>query len=422
MLFRSIRDYSEHLKRNSQIPSPPRRMTHILGLTVILVLNSCPNPPPQPPECPPGYIQDENGTDCIEIECPNGYVLNEDSTGCTQLICPEKFHLCGEDSSECCLDSTSSSFTYQYYIVNDQRLSILAAIDIIDEQTILAGGEMQTDSIQMNLAIYTNPSWSLARVLDAPGITDLLHLSDNDIWVVATIPIHFDGITWSVIHLYDLGILNASDGYITSIHSRSPTDIFFFGTEGTIVHYDGSTYEKMFSGTNIALKKAASGEDEIFISGWNYSGPNSGHSVVLELNGDTWSSIYNYPKENDNESPDIGTIYSMEYLNTKLHLFSNSVDLAVLDPVTGSMEIYQKGELFTEGETITQSASNAVNDYIATSASGNMYHFNGVGFNRISSPDISGMHVRDLDMKNNQIALVGDVGGGGAAIATIWTR
>jgi hypothetical protein len=75
------------------------------------------------------------------------------------------------------------------------------------------------------------------------------------------------------------------------------TDIFVVGDHGAILHFDGTTWSPMQSGTTVDLGSTwgASGSD-VYASGTTYQYYESPlASAILHYDGSTWSSVRNFP-------------------------------------------------------------------------------------------------------------------------------
>ncbi|RMG21152.1 MAG: hypothetical protein D6732_27585, partial [Methanobacteriota archaeon] len=98
---------------------------------------------------------------------------------------------------------------------------------------------------------------------------------------------HWDGNAWTQYHLWDMGVLDQNDGGVTRIWGSSPNDIYFVGRRGTIVHYDGSGWQRMESGTELPIQdiwgawNEREGKWEILAVAEDYGNP--GGSKILSI-------------------------------------------------------------------------------------------------------------------------------------------
>ncbi|MBN2282430.1 MAG: hypothetical protein JXO48_00910, partial [Deltaproteobacteria bacterium] len=101
----------------------------------------------------------------------------------------------------------------------------------------------------------------------------------NDVFAVGdygTI-LHYDGSAWSP-------MTSGTTGELYGIWGTAGSDVFAVGGPGTILHYDGSTWSPMASGTT-----------EYLLSVWGTSGGNvfavGGGGTILHYDGSTWSPM-----------------------------------------------------------------------------------------------------------------------------------
>lgn len=88
----------------------------------------------------------------------------------------------------------------------------------------------------------------------------------------------FDGAEWSLM------ALPADDLSLSEVWGSSPTDVFAVGGGGTILHYDGSAWRSMESGTAAHLRGiGGSAPNDVFAVGSD--------GVILHYDGATWTSM-----------------------------------------------------------------------------------------------------------------------------------
>ena len=163
------------------------------------------------------------------------------------------------------LDTTSSNFTWQTFSFGEHSSSVLYGVSIIDENNIWTVGEIymndstgQTDDDRYNAVHWNGNEWTLERVsvqfrdrIITPMLNDIFAFSSTDIWLSSGVPIHGNGVNWTQYHLFDMGILNNSDGGIESIWGKNSESMYFGGALGSFAHYDGENWQKIE--TNTAL-------------------------------------------------------------------------------------------------------------------------------------------------------------------------
>jgi hypothetical protein len=207
-----------------------------------------------------------------------------------------------EEITAMTMDTTSSDFIWDIDTIG-VNISDFYDVSIIDENNIWAVGEIETDSydtlivnadtfltpILYNAANWNGNEWELIRVQPEGYLfakkTAIFSFSENDFWTGSTIAIHFNGtnfIPFGTDENYPGGF------YVQSIWGNSSSDMYFVGDSGSIVHYDGTTFTLMDSGTDLLLRDVAGSGEHVFAIGRNYSG----ESGILSLEDGQWQMLY----------------------------------------------------------------------------------------------------------------------------------
>jgi len=132
------------------------------------------------------------------------------------------------------------------WIVDENDIWVVGQIVVPDPDSSWNGTGRET----FNAAHWNGEEWELMRIINSSPIFSIFYLSADDIWMVSYgYPVHWDGNNWILYRFQDMGI-NASS---LSLWGTSSSNMYFVGLEGSIVHYDGSSFEKMESGTDCNL-------------------------------------------------------------------------------------------------------------------------------------------------------------------------
>ena len=164
------------------------------------------------------------------------------------------------------LDTTSNNFTWQTYTfgASNAGSSILYDVAIINDNDIWAVGEIymddstgQPDPTPYNAVHWDGNTWEIKRIpflyngqnFYGP-IYAVFEFSDQDIWFGIGNMIYWNGIQY-----IPITIPTASWGpnLINKIWGSSDNDLYIVGNSGSIAHYNGSTWQKIESGTGLNI-------------------------------------------------------------------------------------------------------------------------------------------------------------------------
>ncbi len=170
------------------------------------------------------------------------------------------------------LDTTSHNINWQAFTFGGNGSSHINDVAIIDENNIWAVGSIYTfDSISTinpnfsNAVYWDGGSWKLTRIevdfrgsLIMPPLESVFAFSLTDIWLIGSLPIHGDGSNWEI---YDLRSELDPDLSLSTAWGANSKDVYFVGRNGSIAHYDGKSWKKIESGTEVNLTDVYGNED-----------------------------------------------------------------------------------------------------------------------------------------------------------------
>jgi hypothetical protein len=285
------------------------------------------------------------------------------------------------------MDTTSHNFTWVIDTLGEYG-SVLKDVWIVDDNNIWVVGKIETDTATYNAAHWDGSEWKFIKVLS--GYTankGIMYFSENDIWVTSGFPIHWNGEEWTLYHLQNMG-LNVS---VEHLWGTSTTNIYFVGKNGSIVHYDGTEFVKMESGTDIDLKDIWGVVNEttekinIWVCG---DDDNPDRSIVLTLDNGEWKTVYErYPNGGGN------TIDGEFYFTPKTSTVWTSENTDVLW-VAGGWGVYTLNDKFEPTAYTYIDIENAVgyfsfpwkirgngeNDILVACENSSLFHFNGISW------------------------------------------
>ena len=172
-------------------------------------------------------------------------------SSCTQVTTPP---VNGEP------DTTSHDFTFETFVFGDGGSSTLYDVAIVNDTLAYAVGEIflkdstgHVDPTAYSYAIWDGVNWELRRLYDnglliAP-IRGLFFVSSKDIWLAAGSIYQWDGSNSEAQLRFSRLALSNPNATIEKLLGTSSVNLFGVGNSGTIVHYNGGSWQKIESGT-----------------------------------------------------------------------------------------------------------------------------------------------------------------------------
>jgi hypothetical protein len=164
------------------------------------------------------------------------------------------------------LDTTSNNFTWQTFTfgASNAGSSSLNDVAIISPDNIYAVGEVylddstgQPDPQSYAIAHWDGSNWQLKKLYDPnnnliPVLRGILFFSPSDIWLTDGGVYHWDGNSQKVDASFDrISLIGGTENgqSVNILWGTSSSDIYGVGYNGMITHYNGSTWQKIESGT-----------------------------------------------------------------------------------------------------------------------------------------------------------------------------
>jgi len=155
------------------------------------------------------------------------------------------------------MDTTSHNYTWQSWEFGQHSSSQLFDVAIIDENNIWAVGEIymkdslgQSDPHPYNSVHWDGEKWELKKIYYnyngsnlSLKIKSILTFNASDIWFDAHL--HWNGAIFEQINIS--GLVGFS---INEIWGTSLNNIFIVGNNGSIAHYNGTSWKRLESGTD----------------------------------------------------------------------------------------------------------------------------------------------------------------------------
>jgi len=209
------------------------------------------------------------------------------------------------------LDTTSHNYTWTTELLGE-GYSLLRGVTIVNDTLVYAVGQMfkrdSTGRIKIEkpycLAKWNGSSWTLKQLSyynpdviagDPYGYLpegySIIVFGTNDIWIAAYSVFNWDGVSSQVVRSLS-GIQLGSS--VTKLWGTSRNNIYGVGPNGSIAHFDGTSWTKMESGTTVDLTDISGSPDgkEVWACGYETS---DGSSVILRLKNGVWEKIWQLP-------------------------------------------------------------------------------------------------------------------------------
>ena len=292
-------------------------------------------------------------------------------------------------------DTTSHNFSWTIDTIGT-RNSYLKDVAIINENDIWAVGEIHTDETDrydslgnwqppFNAVHWQGTGWELLRI---PAVTSMGTMSrgpmlsvfafaSDKVWIFSQAGsyAYWNGSEWKSKYVSE------RVGSITKMWGSSSQDMYFVGTNGNITHYDGQSWQRLESGTDIDIqdiwgaKNPATGEYEI-IAVASYKNYGRGMKL-LKITGTSVSKL-DTAGLHVNESS-VWFIPEKIYYITGNGVFKKNClnDTSSWNKETGHPDIYKD---FIRG--------NAENDVFIVGSFGLVSHYNGANWKYFSGNEL----------------------------------
>ena len=302
------------------------------------------------------------------------------------------------------MDTTSHNFIWETFEFGEQSNSYFKDVAIINENNIWAVGEIHTNETDQfdsngvwvqpyNAVHWDGTTWELKRILvDFHGNMIFLSLegifafSATDIWLVSSLPIHGDGEKWKI---YDVREFTNSDLSLSKAWGSSSNDMYFVGRAGSIAHYNGSSWEKIESGTEVGL---------LDICGIKNS-TNNGYEVYFTI-ADNQGSI---SKITYNNSIQEINLTHVNFIRTIWGLNEKEILVGGVGLFKQKDKIWIKEKLDMEVLVMDIDGEN-YNNIVSVGLNGVLNYYNGISW---KTHEILNGNLSTVSVKNNIIATIG---------------
>jgi hypothetical protein len=201
--------------------------------------------------------------------------------------------------------------------------------------------------------------------------------------------------------------------WMMDIWGNSLSNTFFTYYDGGLVHYNGTNFEIMSSGTTTHLQDIDGNDERVFITG--FSNTAGMEELALEYSNGTWKRVFTSQTVDGNlSSGDLGRPYSVKVLDD-VAVFSTAAAATVKYYYhVGIMDIMpEKATPLRNYIAVERIDGNTINDLALITNGGQIVHYNGRDYLTVFDYDISGNpgdpHIWGGDFRGNVVCAVGEV-------------
>ena len=317
-------------------------------------------------------------------------------------------------------DTTSHNFSFEVFEIGDSGVLYDVAIVETDSGSMAyAVGELflrdsstgELDPKRYNFAVWDGTDWEVERVnvqfrgsVIEPVLEGIFAFSETDIWLVGSLPIYGDGLSWT---MYDLRTTLDPNLSLSKVWGSSSDEMYFVGRSGSMARYSQGIWQKLESGTTthindvFGVTNPETGNEEVYCAVTDFFEPKD-RKILRVTNGTSVDSV----------KWDTGSNVYTVWTETGLPLFVGGGGL--WENSTGAWQRIDLGI----NSAIGTIRGNGLNDIVVVGAFGLIAHFNGMSWHVFSQ--VFNAAYSSVSMKGDVLIAVGQRDG--KAIATIGKR
>jgi hypothetical protein len=326
---------------------------------------------------------------------------------------PVGYNNASNEISVTTLDTTSHNFTFETFTFGGTAgSSALYDVAIINENNIWAVGEIKIADTSINgyttynAVHWDGQNWELKRInmqsscnpVTYPPLKAIWAFSENNIAVTSGGSIGwFDGNT----NRADCGIRSILTGSINKLWGRSSSDLYAVGNNGNIAHYNGQSWIKLESGTDLDfydIEGSYKTNNELEIYAIAASIGKSTEKRIVKLNNNLTENLLT----SGIPSSIMGIWFKPD---VKYYVVGSGMFLKT------NISSNNPWESFWEGITqyyTTSVDGNELNDIVVCGSYGELLHFNGSSWKSYQDElQLQAGSYGEVKMKDNIIVAVG---------------
>jgi len=302
-------------------------------------------------------------------------------------------------------DTTTHNFTWHTDTLGEWP-SVLYDVAAVDENNVWAVGAINIGDDRFNAVKWDGVEFGYYSLLlegyggGNPTIQELrilLTFSENDIWVFSASGSYarWNGHEWESEYIGPF-----QKGITLDAWGSSSNDIFIVGSNGSITHYDGSSFTLMESGTDVELRDITGYVDSE--TGLTHAWA-AGPLTLLHYDGYEWQTVWD---ENNPLVPDgYNHPAAIHAINHKQLLVAAYKPIEIRGYCINTKDPADFRHTFTTDFFPYAIAGATLSDIFVVGSMGNIAHFNGADI--IKYPESNSNSNRNVSYVNDHVFVVG---------------
>jgi hypothetical protein len=314
------------------------------------------------------------------------------------------------------MDTTSHDWTWTMQTFGDFGSSAFYDVAIVNDTLAYAVGEIylrdslgQNDPTPYNLAVWNGQTWTFKKIfysgnLIITSIRGIYVSKPNEIWLAGGSIFRWDGQSSHAPLVFSRLTLPNPNPTVEKLWGDSPSNVYGVGNAGTILHYNGSSWRKIESGTSLDIYDIYGDGEEVFAAGTSFQTANR---VFMRL--------FTHQAQPLSTTPIQWSIQSLWFQPNRRYYVVGS---GIYEKRQLTDSLWRNNPLDITTFYTTCIRGNDINDVLVVGAFGEVLHFNGVSWRsyRATQTAISGSF-GDIALKGNFAILTGGLNHGRAIVA-----
>jgi hypothetical protein len=315
------------------------------------------------------------------------------------------------------LDTTSHDFVWTIDTLGDAS-SQLNDVAIINDTTVICVGRMylndsngQINNSPYSIAKWNGKEWNLKKIYSADNLLiadtrGILAFAPSDIWLTDGAVNHWDGLSLKTSVTFDrISLIGGEENgqSVNKLWGTNSNDLYGVGWKGMITHYNGTTWQKIESGTALDIQDI-----------WGSTDPKTGEQQILAVASNKFLNEGKKLLQINNTTATAVADSGLPWSLSSVWFEANQQYYIVGDGVYPEKKL---SSIWKRDETLPPISKNSIrannrNDIAIAGAFGLLLHYNGSTWKNYMGnelPEIGGSYY-SVAIKNNLVVAVGHIG------------